>query len=692
MTMYIGKVVHAIPGRTRVKCTAQIENSSLLEAIIRNTTQVISAEVRRESNSIVIYHVTEQLPEDCIKLFMDRALAEPSYLKQKISFAMKQPKVKELGITLSALVVERLLLGPAAGGLRSLLRPTSLSLIYASRDIIFNGLRSVLKPNEDTLTTAAIGASLLKGTPFSAIVIFGMSAVSELLNEYTIGQTRGFIRDMMEVGDTFAWKITGDGTEVKVPSATIVPGDSVMIFQGDKIPFDGEAIAHEAEVDQSAITGEYLPVHIEKGCFVFAGSVVTEGKIAIRVERTGEDLTVSRMIRMIEEAQDKQSAVQLSSQNFTKQVVPMSFLLAGAIYFITRDWNRVLNMLVIDYVCGVQLSTATAISATIGNAAQQGILMKGGQTIEKLAQADTVVLDKTGTITEGLPIVTEIHTYDGWSEEEVLSYAASVEEHSTHPLASAILTEAARLHVKSKPHDDETMENHVGRGVSVIVDDEPVFAGSLEFLREQGIAPDGTFPQGIYLGVGKRLVGIFEIQDKIRPGMNNLLQKMKDNGIKERIMLTGDNDKAAKQVMKNSNIDRYSANQMPEDKAEMINLLKQSGKVVMMIGDGINDAAALATADVGIAMGGKKTDIAMETADVVIHSDNPILIDEAGVLSRKAMRIIRQNIRITLVINTGAILLGTFGMIPPVVGAAVHNAATIGVVANSAKLLLKGGS
>lgn len=692
MTMYIGKIVHAIPGRTRVKCIAQIENPSLLEAIIRNTTQVISAEVRRESNSIVIYHVTEQLPEDCIKLFMDRALAEPSYLKQKISFAMKQPKVKELGITLSALVVERLLLGPAAGGLRSLLRPTSLSLIYASRDIIFNGLRSVLKPNEDTLTTAAIGASLLKGTPFSAIVIFGMSAVSELLNEYTIGQTRGFIRDMMEVGDTFAWKITGDGTEVKVPSATIVPGDSVMIFQGDKIPFDGEAIAHEAEVDQSAITGEYLPVHIEKGCFVFAGSVVTEGKIAIRVERTGEDLTVSRMIRMIEEAQDKQSAVQLSSQNFTKQVVPMSFLLAGAIYFITRDWNRVLNMLVIDYVCGVQLSTATAISATIGNAAQQGILMKGGQTIEKLAQADTVVLDKTGTITEGLPIVTAIHTYDGWSEEEVLSYAASVEEHSTHPLASAILTEAARLHVKSKPHDDETMENHVGRGVSVTVDGEPVFAGSLEFLREQGIAPDGTFPQGIYLGVGKRLVGIFEIQDKIRPGMNNLLQKMKDNGIKERIMLTGDNDKAAKQVMKNSNIDRYSANQMPEDKAEMITLLKQSGKVVMMIGDGINDAAALATADVGIAMGGKKTDIAMETADVVIHSDNPILIDEAGELSRKAMRIIRQNIRITLVINTGAILLGTFGMIPPVVGAAVHNAATIGVVANSAKLLLKGGS
>ncbi|REB07223.1 cadmium-translocating P-type ATPase [Sporosarcina sp. BI001-red] len=688
----IGEIVHAIPGRTRVKCTIRIENPSLLEAIIRNMTQVISANVRRDSNSVVIYHETEQLPKEIIQLFMNRALAEPSRLKRRTTSAMKHPKVKELGITLTALVVERMLLGPASGGLRSLLRPTSLSLIYASRDIISNGLRSVLKPNEDTLTTAAIGASLLKGTPFSAIVIFGMSAVSELLNEYTIGQTRGFIRDMMEIGETFAWKITDDGTEVKVPSETIVPGDAVMIFQGDKVPFDGEAIAHEAEVDQSAITGEYLPVHIKKGCFLFAGSVVTEGKIAIRVERTGEDLTVSRMIRMIEEAQDKQSSVQLSSQNFTKQVVPMSFLLAGAIYFITRDWNRVLNMLVIDYVCGVQLSTATAISATIGNAAQQGILMKGGQTIEKLAKADTVVLDKTGTITEGLPIVTAIHTYEGWSKEEVLSYAASVEEHSTHPLASAILTEAARLNVKSKPHDDETMENHVGRGVSVIVDDEPVFAGSLEFLKEQGIALDGDIPQGIYLGVGNRLVGIFEIQDKIRPGMNDLLQKMKNNGIKERIMLTGDNESAAKQVMENSFIDHYSANQMPEDKAEMINRLKQNGKIVMMIGDGINDAAALATADVGIAMGGKKTDIAMETADVVIHSDNPILIDEAGELSRKAMRIIRQNIRITLVINTGAILLGTFGMIPPVVGAAVHNAATIGVVANSAKLLLKGGS
>lgn len=686
------KVIHSIPGRTRISWIGQIDSSAKTEALLRNIPGVIAAEVRSESHSIIIYHETARLPEGCSMLFNTIAKRESSHFSQRVTWALKQPKVKELGFAVGSLIVERILLGPGIGGIRALIRPSSITLLFASRDIIVNGLRSALKPNEDTLTTAAIGASLLKGTPFSAIVIFGMTTVSELLNDYTIGQTRGYIRDMMEVGDTFAWKITDDGSELKVPSESIVPDDLVIVFQGDKIPFDGEAIAHEATVDQSAITGEYLPIRVQSGNFLFAGSVVTEGKIALRVERTGEDLTVSRMIRMIEEAQDKQSSAQLSSQKFTKQVVPLSFLLAGTIYFMTRDWNRVLNMLVIDFVCGVQLSTATAISATIGNAAQQGILMKGGQTIEMLAKTDTVVLDKTGTITEGLPVVTKVHTYNDWSIEDVVSYAASVEEHSTHPLAGAVLAEAERLNVQAKPHDDETLENYVGRGVSVIIDGATVSVGSLSFLEEQGIDMNGAYPQGIYLGVDNSLVGIFEIQDKIRPGMNELLRKMKMNGIQERIMMTGDNDKAARQVMEVAHIDTYYADQMPIDKANMIERLKENGKTVMMIGDGINDAAALTLSDVGIAMGGKKTDIAMETADIVIHSDNPILIDEAGELSRKAMKVIRQNVRITLVINTGAILLGTFGLIPPVIGAAVHNAATIGVVANSAKLLLKGGS
>lgn len=684
------EVLHAIPGRARIKINNRDENGVIVEAILRNMPGVKSASYSAITRTAVIHYEKKTSLREILQSIHSFSTQEVQTTPNKHNW-LKDPKVRDVKIVLLSLVAEKMLASATPLGILALFRPTALATLYASRKTIINGFKSIFHPNEDTLTTSAMLASMLKGSPYSAFIIYIMSTVSELLNEYTIEQTRGYVKGMMEVGVRDAWLITEDGSEVKVLVDHIQKDDKVMIFQGNKIPFDGEVIKHHGEVDQSAITGEYLPVPVEAGAYVFAGTVVTEGKIAIRVAKVGEDLTVNRMIRLIEEAQEKEAGIQTSTENFTKKVIPLSFVLAGAIYLFTGDWNRVLNMLVIDYVCGVKLSTATAISATIGQSAQKGVLIKGGHILEKLATVNTLLLDKTGTITEGTPIVTKVHAREGFTEDEVLAYAASVEEHSTHPIASAILEEAARRGIEPLPHMDDTVENHVGKGVLVRIGEENVLAGSRSFLQSYGVEVNDDDTSGILIAKGEKLIGIIEIEDEIREGVVELIERLKNNHIDECIMVTGDHEQSAKKTALQTGIDSYIANAMPEEKAGLVRRLKEDkNRVVMMVGDGINDAPALAYSDVGVTLGAKMTDIAMETADVVIHAENPLLIADSIERSAKAMRVIKQNIIITLCINTGAIVLGTFGVIRPVVGAAIHNAATIGVVLNSAKLMLKG--
>lgn len=683
------ETIHATPGRMRIRLVGMKEEIEILEAILRSIPGVYSASYSEITNTVVLYYSESYSHWDIIKGIKLRF----NLKKPKTSFQTKwlqDPKIKDMRLVLLSAVVEKFFISTSPLGILALFRPTAITTLYASRETIIAGFKSIFQPNEDTLTTSAMVASMIKGSPSSAFIIYVMTTISELLNEYTIEQTRGYVKGMMDVGVKNAWFITESGSEVKTPVDQIQKGDRVMVFQGNKIPFDGEVIKHTAEVDESAITGEYLPLKVEPGSYVYAGTVVVEGKIAIEVAEIGEDLTVNRMIRLIEEAQEKQATIQTTSENFTKKVIPVSFILAAGIYVITKDWNRVLNMLVIDYVCGVKLSTATAISATIGQSAQKGVLIKGGHILEKLADVNTLLLDKTGTITEGMPVVTKIHALEGYTEEEVLAYAASVEEHSTHPIASAVLNEATKRGVKALSHKDETVENHVGHGVLAWIGEEKVLAGSAEFLRDHDVEVKKGTLNGILISKGTTVIGVIEVDDKIRKGMPELISRLKEHHIDEVIMITGDQEATAKKIAEEAGIDTYIAKAMPEDKARIVQQIKEDErKVVMMIGDGINDAPALAYADVGVTLGAKMTDIAMETADIVVHSENPLLIDDSIQQSIRAMKAIRQNILVTLVINTGAILLGTFGVIRPVIGAAVHNAATIGVVLNSAKLMLK---
>jgi cation-transporting P-type ATPase C len=385
-------------------------------------------------------------------------------------------------------------------------------------------------------------------------------------------------------------------------------------------------------------------------------------------------------------------------------LVPISFIAAGLVYGMTKDWQRVLNMLFIDYSCGLKLSTATAISAAIGRAARQGILVKGGNYVETLANIDTIVLDKTGTITVGKPQVVQVETMFGIEEKEIVVMAASAEYHSSHPLASAILEYAIEKGWKVPPHS--STETIVARGILAVVPDfeevegGDIIVGSPQFMEENKIACQGFIERGqihgecghsvVYVARNRKLLGIMVINDPVRPNLKKTINRLRRQGIDEVIMITGDNEKVARYVAAELDIDRYYSEVLPADKATLIAKLQNGGAQVMMIGDGINDAPALAFADVGVAMGGRRTDVAVESADITINSDNPIMVSEVINIGRRTMKIIQQNFTATIAINTAAMLLGAMGRTSPMVSAFIHNAATIGVVLNSVRIITWG--
>ncbi len=683
-------ILHSTPGRIRLSLNIGGLKPAEAEARLRTIPGVYSAVYSAISKNVVLHYENSRLQGNLLSYLSSLFPASKESVRIQDNEVPLKSQMKDLAIVLGAWLAEKTMAFTVFPfTIHPVITPVTLATLYASRHIIKNGLRTFWKPNPDTLTTAALVASILKGTPQSALVIYAMSTASEMLTAYTMNRTRGYVRDIMEVDTSHAWLVSEDGGEVKVRIEDVSAGNEIMVFQGEKIPFDGRVASFYAQVDQSSITGEYNPVNVCEGTYVYAGSIVTEGKLMIKVEKTGEDMAVNRMIKLIEEAQNKQAPIQTMTEKFTNRMVPISFILAGAIYLVTKDWNRVLNMLVIDYVCGVKLSTAAAISAAIGKAAKSGVLLKGGQTIETLAAVDTVVLDKTGTITEGSPAVTEVTPFHHYTEEEVLGLAASAEEHASHPLAEAILRETIDRSIFVPGHQDESVEIHTGKGVSVLIDGEHVLVGSRRFLEEHGIFIQSDQSAGIFVSKEGELVGTIDVRDKIRKGMNRSINQLRRDGVDECIMLTGDHEDAAKEIASLTVIDDYIAGAMPEDKAVFIQeLKKEEGRTIMMVGDGINDAPALAYADIGVTLGAKKTDIAMETADMVVHSDNPLLISRTVSLSKKTMKIIRQNILVSLIVNTGAIVLGTLGFIRPITGAAIHNAATIGVVLNSLNLIM----
>ena len=710
------KILHEIRGRIRIKSRALKYLGIHKEEITKQLMQVHyiqSVEISSITGTILVYFDNFSLTgENLISLLQNtlntylvdiyknekKQISNKYVIERRLQEESPQEIIKNIG----AAVLLLLLPNPKIKltGIRRLFNYKTLSTVSLALPVLKNGIYSLIqnkRPNADTLSSTAIVSSIILGSERTALTIMILEKFAELLTVYTMKKTRGVIKDMLSVGENYVWKQSDDGnTAKKVPIEEISKGDFILVQTGEKISVDGTIEKGEAIIDQSAITGEYMPVTKKAGEEVFAGTLLKSGNITVKAEKVGDDRTASRIIKLVEDAAFNKADIQSYADTFSAQLIPLNFLLAGIVYVSTKNLQKALSMLVIDYSCGIRLSTATAFSASINTAAKNGILIKGSNYLEELSKADTVILDKTGTITQGKPQVQKVKTFGkNMKDNRMLALAAAAEETSSHPLASAILNEIKNRGLKIPKHKESVIK--VARGIETFVNKDIIRVGSLKYMEENDISLEvasdivkGMQNRGeivIYVAKNNDLIGVIGVSDPPRENIKKAMNRLRNQGIDDIVLLTGDLRQQAETIASRMSMDRYESELMPEDKAKDILKFRSIGSKVIMIGDGINDAPALSYANVGIALGSSRTDIAMEAADVTITSDDPLLIPGVIGLAKNTVKIIKQNFAMAIGINSFALVLGATGLLPAIYSSILHNSITILVVGNSLRLL-----
>jgi cation-transporting P-type ATPase C len=575
--------------------------------------------------------------------------------------------------------------------------------VFMGYPFLRGALRSLRsgRAGTDALVTAATVATLVLRENVVALTVLWLLNIGEYLQDLTLRRTRRAISDLLRGSADTAWIRLADGpqagVEVQVPIDTVEVGDDVVIHDHVAIPVDGEVIDGEAIVDQSAITGETLPVSIVTGSVAHAGSVVLRGRLVVRTAAVGSQTAIGRIITRVEQAQLDRAPIQTVGENFSRRFVPISFIVSAITLAITGDVRRAMTMLLIACPCAVGLATPTSISAAIGNGARRGILIKGGSHLEQAGRVDAIVFDKTGTLTAGRPVVTNIiATHKDWQPEQVLAYAASSEIHSRHPLAEAVIRSTEERHISIPPHEE--CEVLVGLGMRIRADGRTLLLGSPSLLRAENVAVSTEATAWVeklrrhaetplLLAVDGTLVGLISLRDEVRPEAADVLKTLRSNGIRRIVMLTGDHPEIAEAVAGELGVDEWRAEVLPEDKLDVVRALQDEGHVVGMVGDGVNDAPALAAADIGIAMGLAGTDVAVETADVALSNDNLARVLDVRDLGARAVEVIRENYAMSIAVNAAGLLIGAGGALSPVLAAILHNASSVAVVANSSRLI-----
>ena len=689
------KILHEIRGRIRIKSRALKYLGIHKEEITKQLMQVHyiqSVEISSITGTILVYFDNFSLTgENLISLLQNtlntylvdiyknekKQISNKYVIERRLQEESPQEIIKNIG----AAVLLLLLPNPKIKltGIRRLFNYKTLSTVSLALPVLKNGIYSLIqnkRPNADTLSSTAIVSSIILGSERTALTIMILEKFAELLTVYTMKKTRGVIKDMLSVGENYVWKQSDDeNTAKKVPIEEISKGDLILVQTGEKISVDGTIEKGEAIIDQSAITGEYMPVTKKAGEEVFAGTLLKSGNITVKAEKVGDDRTASRIIKLVEDAAFNKADIQSYADTFSAQLIPLNFLLAGIVYVSTKNLQKALSMLVIDYSCGIRLSTATAFSASINTAAKNGILIKGSNYLEELSKSDTVIFDKTGTITEGKPKIQTLKTFGkNMKDNRMLALAAAAEETSSHPLASAILNEIKNRGLKIPKHKESVIK--VARGIETFVNKDIIRVGSLKYMEENDISLEvasdivkGMQNRGeivIYVAKNNDLIGVIGVSDPPRENIKKAMNRLRNQGIDDIVLLTGDLRQQAETIASRMSMDRYESELMPEDKAKDILKFRSIGSKVIMIGDGINDAPALSYANVGIALGSSRTDIAMEAADVTITSDDPLLIPGVIGLAKNTVKIIKQNFAMAIGINSFALVLGATGLLPAI--------------------------
>lgn len=576
---------------------------------------------------------------------------------------------------------------------------TNLALLGAVLGVIFIGhsalttlLRGVF--GIDLLATVAIVTSIWVGEYLAASIVVIMLGGGEALEGMIFNRASNAIKKLIKAFPKTAVVIR-DGVEVEVPVSQVAVDDIVVVKPGGMIPVDGVVVEGSAPVNQSSVTGESMPIEKVVGSEVLSGSIVELGALRVRAKMVGEKSTYGRIVTMVHEAEENQAPIVRLADRFAGYYIPVILLLGLGVYFFTQEPLRMASVFIISCPCALTLATPMAVAASIGNSARKGILIRNGESLQRVSEVDAIVMDKTGTLTLGQPEVVEIRGFKGASEEEVLSLAAGAERLSEHPLARAVLKKAESLGIK--PIYCSEFQVVPGLGICVTHDKIKIIVGNEKLLKENGVniseeakayvEREGVTQSAMFVARGSEVVGALRASDTLRDNVVEVMAEAKRNGIKKIVMLTGDRKEVAETVGKHIGVDEVVSNLLPSEKVNHVKRLKEDGDTVLMLGDGINDAPALATADVGVAMGLTGTDVAVETAGITLAANRLEGIPELLRIGKETMRIVKLNIVFALVVNAIGIILSTSGVITPLTASIIHESNALLVMFNSLRLL-----
>ena len=555
------------------------------------------------------------------------------------------------------------------------------------------GLVTAFDIKADVLVSLALVASVLIGEDFAAGEVAFIMQLGALLEELTVSKARAGIEKLVHLTPQTARILTANGEKI-IPAEQVAIGDRIRVLPGETIPVDGVILSGQTSINQAVMTGESLPVDKTVGDEVSSGTVNQFGAFEMEAAKVGEDSSIQRMIRLVQSADAGKAKIVGLADRWATWIVVIALSAAALTWFFSGEIIRAVTILVVFCPCALVLATPTAIMAAIGNATKHGFLVREGDALERLSKVSKVTFDKTGTLTYGTPKVTAIGTCSGFTEREVYAYAAAVEQFSEHPLGKAVVSCYKQ---ESEPDllQAEQFTMIPSEGVTGVVNGKTVKAGNLKLLKEVPVSRDLAVAAGkylmdgctvIYVAVDNTLAGYIVLADTVRQESAKMIRDIHTLGVQP-VLLTGDNQNAANVIGRQLGIEEIHANCLPEDKLKQIGAYQQQGQEVCMIGDGINDAPALKKANVGIAMGGVGSDIAVDAADIALVDDEIKELPHLLALSKKMIRTIKLNLTFSMGLNFLAIALAVTGILGPVVGALVHNAGSVVVIINSALLL-----
>jgi heavy metal translocating P-type ATPase len=538
--------------------------------------------------------------------------------------------------------------------------------------------------------TIALLSALAIGQFFTAIVIAFFVLFAELLEGYTVGGGRRAIESLINALPRHV-TVRRNGQESELKAEELSIGEVIVIRPGERIPVDGTVIKGTSYVDQSSITGESLPIEKTEQSKVFAGTINKNGVLEVSVERVGRDTTFGKIIQVVEEAEKSKAPVQRIADRLAAGLVYFALGAAILTFLVTRNLTATIAVIIVAGACGVAAGTPLAILAGIGSAARRGIIVKGGLYLEKLADIDTIVLDKTGTLTMGVPEVTGIRVANGATENEVLENAAIAEQHSEHPIGEAVIRKARSAKVALRGYSD--LQYIPGKGVTCLDRGSKIVVGTRTLLEENGIDANGAAPLVsetkpgetlVYVGRETEILGALTIADQLRSEAVQAVDQLKKLGYRT-VLLSGDSSEAASAIGTQLGVHEAIGNLLPEQKLEKVRELLQQGRKAAMVGDGVNDAPALAEATVGIAMGGG-TDVALETADITLMTSDLSRLVEVLNIAKRCYRVIKFNFWGTIAVDTLGIVLAFFGLLAPIIAALIHVGSELAFILNSARL------